>query len=84
MTALDWQHTPYRYSPAQHALADLPFWPVPVFPDGDYYVHFAGGVEWGTFGHPWQQTLTLWGDALIESLGAELLSWLPQHPHSLA
>lgn len=81
MTALDWQHTPYRYSPARHAVAGLG-WPVPVFPNGDYYIHLASGLEWGPFGHPWQESLTLWGDALIESLGAELLTWLPRHPQS--
>lgn len=82
MTALDWQHTPYRYSPAKHAVAKLNHWPVPVFPNGDYYIHLASGLKWGSFGHPWQQSLTLWGDELIESLGAELLTWLPRHPQS--
>ena len=82
MTALDWQHTPYRYSPAEHAVAELDYWPVPVFPNGDYYIHFVPGLKWGTFGHPWQESLTLWGDELIESLGAELLTWLPRHPQS--
>lgn len=82
LTALDWQHTPYRYSPERHALAGLAFWPVAVFPNGDYYIHYAPGLEWGTFGHPWQQSLTVWGDPLIESLGAELLKWLPRHLQS--
>jgi hypothetical protein len=82
LTALDWQHTPYRYSPAKHAVAGLDYWPVPVFPNGDYYIHFASGLTWGTFGHPWQQNLTIWGDDLIKSLGAELLTWLPRHAQS--
>lgn len=82
LTALDWQHTPYRYSPAAHVMSDRDHLPVPVFPNGDYYIHASDGLEWGTFGHPWQQTLTLWGMPLIESLGKELLTWLPQHPQS--
>jgi hypothetical protein len=82
MTALDWQHTPYRYSPAKHAAARMNHWPVPVFPNGDYYIHLAPGLKWGSFGHSWQQSLTLWGDELAESLGAELLTWLPRHPQS--
>jgi hypothetical protein len=82
MTALDWQHTPYRYSPAKHAVSELEHWPVPVFPNGDYYIHLAPGLTWGSFGHPWQESLTLWGDELIESLGAELLTWLPRHSQS--
>ncbi|MBX9245974.1 DUF2716 domain-containing protein [Actinotalea ferrariae] len=84
LIALDWQHTPYRYNPGAHALAGLPEWPVPVFPDGDYFIHHAPRLEWGTLGHPWQQTLTLWGDPLVRSLGRELLTWLPRHPQSLA
>ena len=82
MTALNWQHTPYRYSPAEQAVAGPDVWPVPVFPNGDYYIHLAHDLEWGTLGHPWQESLTLWGDELIESLGAELLTWLPSHPQS--
>jgi hypothetical protein len=83
LTALDWQHTPYRYSPSDHALSEITHWPVPVFPNGDYYIHFPADLRWGTFGHPWQQTLTLWGDELVDSFGAELLTWLPRHPQSL-
>jgi hypothetical protein len=55
LTALDWQHTPYAYSPSAHALSSLDHWPVPVFPNGDYYAHFPEGVAWGTFGHPWRR-----------------------------
>jgi hypothetical protein len=81
LVALDWQHPSYRYSPAGLALGDGR-WAVPVFPNGDYYAHMTSDLAWGTFGHPWQQTLTIWGDELIESLGAELLTWLPRHPDS--
>lgn len=84
LVALDWQHTPYRYSPADHASAGLHEWPIPVFPNGDYYIHYALGVRWGTFGHPWQQSLTIWGEELVSSLGAELLAWLPRHSQSPA
>ncbi|QKE85102.1 DUF2716 domain-containing protein [Arthrobacter sp. NEB 688] len=84
MTALDWQHTPYRYSPAKHALAHIEEWPVPVFPNGDYYIHLGPDAAWGTFGHPWQRSITLWGSGLTHSLGAELLTWLPRHPQSRA
>jgi hypothetical protein len=81
LLALDWQHPAYRYSPGAHALADDD-WAVPVFPNGDYYIHTTPDLVWGTFGHPWQQSLTIWGSELIDSLGAELLTWLPKHRHS--
>lgn len=76
LLALDWQHTAYRYSPQRLAVSGLRL-PVPVFPDGDYYVHTPDDLRWGTFGHPWQQTLTLWGSELVDTLGVELATWLP-------
>ncbi len=82
LTALDWQHPSYEYSPASHVLSLLSHMPVPVFPNGDYYIHASEGLRWGTFGHPWQQTLTIWGHELIATLGAELLTWLPRHAQS--
>jgi hypothetical protein len=81
MLALDWQHSAYRYSPSAHALAD-DNWAIPVFPNGDYYIHTTPDMAWGTFGHPWQQSITIWGAELIDSLGAELLTWLPKHRDS--
>ena len=81
LVALDWQHQSFRYSPAQHALADVS-WGVSVFPDGHYYVHTTPDLRWGTFGHPWQRSLTIWGEDLVSSLGVELLTWLPRHPLS--
>lgn len=79
--ALDWQHPSYRYSPrAQVESAAYPA--VQVFPNGDYFAHMPADLRWGTFGHPWQRTLTLWGDELIMTFGADLLRWLPRHGQS--
>jgi hypothetical protein len=85
MVALNWNHGAYRYSPAVLAVGfhlDYLDWPVPIFPNGDYYAHMDPNLRWGTFGHPWQQSLCLWGAELLDSLGAELLTWLPRHPQS--
>lgn len=83
IVALDWQHASYLYSP--RAQVDAAAWPaVQVFPDGDYYAHMPTDLRWGSFGHPWQRTLTLWGDELVTTLGADLLTWLPRHRQSLA
>lgn len=76
LIAMDWQHPSYHYSPAKHALSELGL-RVPVFPDGDYYIHAPLDFRWGTFGHPWQQTLCVWGDELTATLGSELSTWLP-------
>jgi hypothetical protein len=84
LVALNWAHLSYRYSPALNAVRypdplDLP---VPIFPNGDYYIHMDPDLRWGTFGHPWQQSLCIWGSDLVSSLGTELLTWLPRHPQS--
>lgn len=50
---------------------------VPVYPDGDYYIHMSRDLRSGTFSHSWQQTLTVWGADLVGTLGAELATWLP-------
>jgi hypothetical protein len=83
LVALDWNHGAYRYDPARLAIAGGT-WVVPVFPNGDYYIHAAHDMRWGTFGHPWQETLCIWGDELVTSLGTELLTWLPRHGQSMA
>jgi hypothetical protein len=84
MVALDWNHGAYRYSPTELAVAHLDHleWPVGIFPNGDYCAHMEPDLRWGTFGHPWQQSLVVWGADLVDSLGAELLTWLPRHPQS--
>ncbi|MFE6645031.1 DUF2716 domain-containing protein [Nocardioides sp. NPDC057772] len=79
--AIDWQHPTYRYSPRVQVDANTGY-ATSVFPDGDYYAHMPADLAWGTFGHPWQQTLTLWGGELIATLGADLLTWLPKHDQS--
>ena len=49
---------------------------------GDYYGHMEPDLRWGTFGHPWQQSLCIWGGDLVDSLGVDLLTWLPRHAQS--
>jgi hypothetical protein len=50
---------------------------VGVFPDGDYYVFMTEDMTIGTFGHPWRQTLCIFGARLVESLVPKLTAWLP-------
>ena len=77
LIVLDWQHPGYRFSPAAHALTWRAEWKVPVYPDGDYYAFLREDFSEGTFGHPWEQTLCVIGERLIQSLGCSLGTWLP-------
>ena len=63
MYALDWQHTSYQYRP--HVDVTRPPW---VFPDGDYIISVSRDFSFGTFGHPWQRSLTVFGAALLAEL----------------
>jgi hypothetical protein len=76
MIVLDWQHAAYYLRPAQQAYS--PFdWPVPVFPNGDYFIFLTKDFREGTFGHPWEETLCVMGARMVGSLGRSLRTWLP-------
>ncbi|MBB3038168.1 DUF2716 domain-containing protein [Hoyosella altamirensis] len=74
---LDWQHTCYRLDAAVHAVTLDAEWRVPVYPNGDYYIYLRDDLSEGTFGHPWEQSLCVFGDRLLGSLATTLKTWLP-------
>ena len=79
LVVLNWQHSAYRFRPAAQALKwnKKSEWKVPVYPNGDYYVFLTPDYSHGTFGHPWEKTLCVFGTPLIGSLGRSLSTWLP-------
>ncbi len=77
LVVLDWQHPGYRFRPAAHALTWRAEWQVPVYPDGDYFAFLTPDLSEGTFGHPWEETLCVFGERMRSSLGASLSTWLP-------
>ncbi len=81
MFVLDWQHPAYRFDAHAEALDTTPRDPVDdyptVYPDGDYYAFVTADMTNGTFGHPWEPTLCVFGDQLVPTLGASLALWLP-------
>jgi len=40
---------------------------IPVFPNGDYYFFIQKDFKWGYLGHPWEESITIFGEELIES-----------------
>jgi len=58
---LDWQHACYRFDP--QFIDDS--WTNSWYPDGDYYIFLASDFSFGTFGHPWQQSLCVFGASLL-------------------
>lgn len=74
---LDWQHPGYRFDAAVPARLFDTEWRIPVYPDGDYYIFARPDFSTGTFGHPWERTLCVFGDELVATLGRTLATWLP-------
>lgn len=59
---LDWQHNCYNFFPHQ----EFPFrseddWPIPALPNGGYYIFLSRDMNCGAFGHPWRETICIWG-----------------------
>jgi hypothetical protein len=78
LLVFDWQHPAYRFRPSVQALTWQPEWKVPVYPDGDYFAFVTLDLSCGTFGHPWEHSLCVFGKPLIDSLAATLETWLPR------
>ncbi|MEC1568012.1 DUF2716 domain-containing protein [Bacillus spizizenii] len=69
MYALDWQHDGYTFSPHQAMPKDeFGDWPVPVFPNGDYYFFFHQDFSWGLLGDSGKCTITVFGEELLEAI----------------
>ena len=62
--ALDWQHQGFYFVPS---LFDGR-WELPTFPNGDYYIFISEDFADGWFGHPWEQTICIFGQRAISSL----------------
>ncbi|MGW7053568.1 DUF2716 domain-containing protein [Streptomyces sp. NPDC054887] len=72
LLALDWQHTAYRFAPQEVGGPGQPAWPLSPYPDGDYYIYLTEDFRHGTFGHPWEESLCLFGEDLLNAASAEL------------
>jgi hypothetical protein len=68
---LDWQHPTYKCWPHRFDTdREAEERPVEVFPNGDYHAFVHPDLRWGTFGHPWEATLCVWGHELIAAVHA--------------
>jgi hypothetical protein len=66
VAVLDWQHTSYWFDPHEaFQFVSEDDWPVPPLPNGDYYIFLASDLNHGFFGHPWEQTLCVFGEPML-------------------
>jgi len=69
-------HPGYRFDPQRVGGPGQPRWPGMAYPDADYYIHTTGDVRLGTFGHPWEHSLCVFGAELLAQVEAELTALL--------
>jgi len=55
---LDWYHQYYYVSDEQKEFS--------LYDDGDYIINLSQDFSQGTFGHPWEQTLCVFGKELVD------------------
>lgn len=77
LLVLDYNHPCRWFWPHRRVLEPEPLWWWLAFPNGDYYAVVTEDLDTGTFGHPWDQTLCVWGAPLLDTLVPMLTSWLP-------
>lgn len=64
--ALDWQHSSYSFKPHTQPVGD-DNWPIKLYPDEDYYFFISRDFSWGYLGHPWEQSICVFGEQLLRS-----------------
>ncbi|NRF96210.1 DUF2716 domain-containing protein [Paenibacillus frigoriresistens] len=72
--ALDWQHECYLVDSRRKFSRLVPWrvdnvdWIISIHLDGNYHFFIARDFSWGILGHPWEETMTIYGENLIECL----------------
>ncbi|WP_218058164.1 DUF2716 domain-containing protein [Streptomyces sp. Wb2n-11] len=70
--ALDWQHTSYRFAPQEVGGLGQRVWPLSPYPGGDCCIFIAEDFRFGSFGHPWEESLRLFGGELLDIASTEV------------
>lgn len=63
--ALDWQHQCYKFYPGS---AKNNEWMIPALPDGENCLFVERSLKFGWLGHPWEQTICIFGEPLLAAL----------------
>lgn len=68
LIALDWQHPSHWFLPHHVGGDGQPPWPLTPIPDGDYYIILSEDFDSGSFGHPWEETICVFGQGLVDTV----------------
>lgn len=78
LIAINYNHYCHWFRPHEFARADRPWpaaWWVHPYPNGDYSIFLTEDLAQGTFGHPWEETLCVFGQPLIKAVQSGALAW---------
>ncbi len=68
LLATDVYHYDYRFYPQSAFEGSNPdAWKTPLFPNGEYSIFVPKSCAFGLFGHPWEQTICVFGASLISA-----------------
>jgi hypothetical protein len=66
--ALDWQHAAYEFYPHRFRAPEEPTnWRIPALPSAEYHIFVTEDHRLGSLGHPWEQTLCVFGEGFLDA-----------------
>lgn len=74
--SVDWWHQGYRFDPARVGGSGRPTWPGAACWEGDYYMLLTRDLRMGTFWHPWEESLCVFGAELLAEVEHNLTAIL--------
>ncbi|MFE6176893.1 DUF2716 domain-containing protein [Streptomyces sp. NPDC056464] len=72
----DWNHQGYVFDPTRVGGPGRPGWPGVVCREGDYHKYLTADLRLGTFWHPWEESLCVFGADLLTEVEADLTAAL--------
>jgi hypothetical protein len=65
--ALDWQHAAYEFHPHRLRKPEVVRnWCIPALPSAEYHIFVTADHRLGSLGHPWEQTLCVFGTGFLD------------------
>ncbi|MGW6723475.1 DUF2716 domain-containing protein [Streptomyces sp. NPDC054995] len=74
--SVSWWHQGYRFDPARVGGSGRPAWPGAACWEGEYYKLLTRDLRMGTFWHPWEESLCVFGAELLAEVEDELAATL--------
>lgn len=74
--SVSWWHQGYRFDPARVGGPGQPTWPGAACWEGEYYKLLTRDLRMGTFWHPWEESLCVFGAELLTEVEDDLTAIL--------